>query len=186
MGLELVSCAVVRFPTGFGGEHTDEVLRTPIRGRMQQRHQATAISNRLAKPHDGLVGAKSCVVVARAVFGCAVGLVGSGGGEDEEEGVGGAGDEGEEGGVGEAIDVVDGEGGGEAKVVQEGGHDFGVAFCRLVSEDVDGGIGSGEGGEVPNGMNIFLGVLVEGLPVGVRSAILEVGCVGNCVIVGGV
>ena len=70
--------------------------------------------------------------------------------------------------------------------MQEGGHDFGVAFCRLVSEDVDGGIGSGEGGEVLNGMNIFLGVLVEGLPVGVRSAILEVGCLDNCVIVGGV
>lgn len=92
-----------------------------------------------------------------------VGLVGGGGVEDKEEG-----------GVGEAVDVVDGEGRGEAEVVQDGGYDFGVAFCGLVSEDVDGGNGSGRGGEVLNGTNIFLGVLVEGSLVGVRSAILEV------------
>jgi hypothetical protein len=41
------------------------------------------------------------------------------------------------------------------------------------------GTSFGEGGEVPNGTNIFLGVLVEGSLVGVGSAILEVGCVGS-------
>ena len=71
--------------------HTDEVLRTPVRSRRHWSHQATAISNRLVKPHHWLVGPKSGVVLARSVFSCAVDLVGGGAGKDNEEGVGGAG-----------------------------------------------------------------------------------------------
>lgn len=97
---------------------------------MQQAHHAASVANRLLEPHDGLVVALAAVFGQRDILGQTGALVGSGDGEDQQQGVGRARDEGEELGFCEAVDIVDGEVGLEAEVVEELGHQLWIGFQR--------------------------------------------------------
>jgi hypothetical protein len=65
-------------------------------------------------------------------------FVGTADWEDEEEGTGRSGNEGEEIRVVDAEDVVEGESFREAKIVDEGGHYFGVVLCGDSQREVTG------------------------------------------------